>query len=73
MSVRAGPCASAPGPPQPLAPKTLAANGALSLLNLDCYLLDRQIARLAQDFEEKGGFTERLYRMRTNKKKGKRS
>jgi four helix bundle suffix protein len=43
----------------------LAANGALSLLNLACYLLDRQVQRLAKDFEEHGGFTERLYRIRT--------
>ena len=43
----------------------LAANAALSLLNLACYLLDRQVQRLAKDFEEQGGFTERLYRIRT--------
>ena len=42
----------------------LAANAALSLLNLACYLLDRQVARLASDFEKNGGFTERLYRTR---------
>lgn len=38
----------------------LAANAALSLLNLACYLLDRQVERLAIDFESEGGFTERL-------------
>lgn len=43
----------------------LAANGVLSLLNLACYLLDRQVERLALDFESEGGFTERLYRVRT--------
>jgi four helix bundle suffix protein len=43
----------------------LGANAALSLLNLCCYLLDRQLAALAAAFEENGGFTERLYRMRT--------
>lgn len=52
----------------PLASSTLAANAALSLLNLSCYLLDRQIRRLASDFEKKGGFTERLYRVRTARK-----
>jgi hypothetical protein len=30
------------------------------LLNLACYFLDRQVERLAQDFESEGGFTERL-------------
>lgn len=48
----------------PLSSACLAANGALSLLNLTCFLLDRQIKRLAQDFEKEGGFTERLYRVR---------
>ena len=47
----------------------LAANGALSLLNLACYLLDRQVKRLAQDFENEGGFTERLYKVRTAKRR----
>lgn len=44
---------------------TLAANAALSLLNLACYLLDRQIAAQAAVFLEEGGFTERLYRIRS--------
>lgn len=47
----------------------LAANAALSLLNLACYFLKRQLERLAKDFEEKGGFTEKLYRIRSNKKR----
>jgi four helix bundle suffix protein len=47
----------------------LAANAALSLLNLACSLLDRQVARLAEDFEHEGGFTERLYRVRTAKRR----
>ena len=42
----------------------LVANAALSLLNLCCYLLDRQIAAQAAAFTEEGGFTERLYRVR---------
>ncbi len=45
-----------------------AANGALSLLNLCCYLLDRQIAAQAAAFEKEGGFTERLYRVRSRKR-----
>lgn len=47
----------------------LAANGVLSLLNLACHLLDRQVERLAQDFEKEGGFTERLYRVRSEKRR----
>jgi len=47
----------------------LVANAALSLLNLSCYFLDRQIERLANDFEQNGGFTERLYKTRMQKKK----
>ncbi len=42
----------------------LAANAALSLINLCCYLLDRQVAAQAAAFEQEGGFTERLYRTR---------
>ena len=42
----------------------LAANGALALLNLACYLLDRQLAAQAAAFEQEGGFSERLYRQR---------
>jgi four helix bundle suffix protein len=39
---------------------TLVANAALSLLNLGCHLLDRQLLAQAQAFENEGGFTERL-------------
>ena len=46
------------------------ANAALSLLNLACYLLDRQLAAQAKAFEEEGGFTERLYRTRQQRRKG---
>ncbi len=42
----------------------IVANGALSLLNLCCYFLDRQLAAQAEAFEKEGGFTERLYRHR---------
>lgn len=47
----------------------LAANGAMSLLNVACHLLDRQVRRLADDFENQGGFTERLYRVRSERRK----
>ena len=52
-------------PWDPLFPPTLVANAALSLLNVTCYLLDRQLASLAAAFEREGGFTERLYRVRS--------
>jgi four helix bundle suffix protein len=39
---------------------------ALSLLNLCCYLLDRQIKSQAKTFEKEGGFTERLYWRRSD-------
>ena len=58
-SVRVGesPCAS-------VSSAELVANAALSLLNLCCFLLDRQLAAQATAFEKEGGFTERLYRTR---------
>ncbi len=46
----------------------LVANAALSLLNLCCRLLDRQLAAQAQAFEAEGGFTERLYRIRSRRR-----
>ena len=46
----------------------LAANAALVLLAVACSLLDRQIAAQATAFETEGGFTERLYRVRSNKR-----
>lgn len=43
----------------------IAANGALALITVACSLLDRQIASLEKAFVDEGGFTERLYRVRT--------
>ena len=66
---------SVPGGERPcafLSSACLAANAALSLLNLACYLLDRQVTRLAEDFENEGGFTERLYRVRTARRNRQR-
>lgn len=57
------------GPCQSITPPVLAANAALSLLNLCCYLLDRQVEAQAKAFEKEGGFTERLYRVRSAKRK----
>jgi four helix bundle suffix protein len=47
------------------------ANAALVLIPVACYLLDRQSNSLAKAFENEGGFTERLYRVRTQKRKQK--
>ena len=47
----------------------LSANAALVLLAVACSLLDRQVERLAQDFENEGGFTERLYKVRSAKRR----
>ena len=43
----------------------IAANAALVLLAVACSLLDRQLAAQAAAFEKEGGFTERLYRVRS--------
>jgi four helix bundle suffix protein len=47
----------------------LVANAALSLLNLACYLLDKQLGAQEKAFVEEGGFTERLYRVRSARRK----
>ncbi|MCD6447151.1 MAG: four helix bundle suffix domain-containing protein [Candidatus Marinimicrobia bacterium] len=47
----------------------MAANAALVLIAVACALLNRQVARLAQDFEQKGGFTERMYKVRSANRK----
>ncbi len=61
VQVRARPCV--PGSAE------LVANAALSLLNLACYLLDKQLAAQEKAFVEEGGFTERLYRVRSARRK----
>ena len=51
----------------------IAANGVLLLLDTACFFLDRQLARLAADFENEGGFSERMYKHRSDKRqKGNR-
>ena len=47
----------------------LAANAALVLIGVACALLDRQISAQAAAFEKEGGFTERLYRIRSAHRK----
>ena len=46
----------------------IAANATHVLIGVACALLDRQIERLAADFEKEGGFTERLYRVRSGRR-----
>jgi len=46
-----------------------AANTLLCLINQAIYLLKRQIEKLEQDFVEEGGFTEKLYRVRTQRRR----
>jgi four helix bundle suffix protein len=47
----------------------ISANGALALIMVACSLLNRQIASLERAFVEEGGFTERLYRVRSARRK----
>jgi four helix bundle suffix protein len=44
------------------------ANAALALIAVAGSLLDRQLATLAREFEEKGGFTERMYQRRVQRR-----
>jgi four helix bundle suffix protein len=48
----------------------IAANSALVLIAVACSLLDRQLAVQAETFRKEGGFTERLYRVRSKNRKG---
>lgn len=64
VTVRDGPCSSVYSQLK----AQLQANALLSLLNLCCWLLDRQVAAQAAAFEQQGGFTERLYRVRSERR-----
>lgn len=64
VSVRVGPCP----PVSSMSSAHLVANAVLSLLNICCYLVDRQLAAQAAAFEQEGGFTERLYRLRRERR-----
>lgn len=46
-----------------------AANAALVLIGVAVALLDRQLAAQAKAFENEGGFTERLYRVRQSRRR----
>lgn len=52
------------------APPETAANAAICLIHQANYLLDRQLRTLEKGFLEQGGFTERLYRARSEARKG---
>jgi len=47
----------------------ITANGVLALIAVATALLDRQLAAQASAFEREGGFTERLYRVRSDRKR----
>jgi four helix bundle suffix protein len=47
----------------------IAANAALVLIGVACALLDRQIKAQAAAFAEDGGFTERLHRVRSQRRR----
>lgn len=48
------------------------ANAAICLIHQTNYLLDQQLRALEQEFLREGGFTERLYRARSQARDGKR-
>jgi four helix bundle suffix protein len=48
----------------------LSANAALTLTTVAGYLLDRHLQSLANSFKEEGGFSERLYRVRSQYRRG---
>jgi four helix bundle suffix protein len=48
----------------------IAANAAHVLIGVTTSLLDRQLAAQAAAFEREGGFTERLYRVRQDRRRG---
>lgn len=55
----------------PEASAEVAANAAICVIHQANYLLDQQLKALEKTFLEEGGFTERLYRVRSQTRKGK--
>ena len=53
----------------PVADAATAANAAICLVHQANYLLDQQLRALEKEFVEEGGFTERLYRVRSQARK----
>ncbi len=52
-------------------PPETAANAAICLIHQTNYLLDQQLRALEKQFLKEGGFTEKLYRTRSQTRKGK--
>jgi len=50
----------------------IAANALVCLIHQTNYLLDQQLRALEKDFLKEGGFTERLYRVRSQMRSGKK-
>ncbi len=50
----------------------VAANAAICLIHQTNYLLDQQLRALEKEFLKEGGFTERLYRARSEMRDGRR-
>ncbi|MBM4055464.1 MAG: four helix bundle protein [Planctomycetes bacterium] len=50
-------------------PPEVAANTMICLIHQTNYLLDQQLRTLEKDFLNEGGFTERLYRVRSERRK----
>jgi four helix bundle suffix protein len=50
-------------------PPEVAANTLICLIHQTNYLLDQQLKALERDFLKNGGFTERLYRMRSERRR----
>ncbi|MBE6395294.1 MAG: hypothetical protein E7044_14775 [Lentisphaerae bacterium] len=52
--------------------REIAANAILILIRVAISLLEKQLSRLAQDFTQAGGFTERLYSVRREERTNQR-
>ena len=50
----------------------IAANAAICLIHQTNYLLDQQLRALEKEFLKEGGFTEKLYRARSQMRNGRR-
>ena len=53
-------------------PPEIAANAAICLIHQTSYLLDQQLRALEQEFLREGGFTERLFRVRSQVRDGRK-
>jgi len=53
-------------------PPEIAANTMVCLIHQTNYLLDQQLRALEKEFLKEGGFTERLYRVRSQMRNGKK-